>query len=379
MSFLNADVEDGLNSDIDPSALIQAPVDTSTKAPELVFVSTMNSTSTQPNTDNVNIIDEVPDAGQLPNIDAKFAIVDQQHVTVTDLKSVENMIMTQNVISREDADVIESVFGNFFGARLAREEFTPHKTKTNLPFAQRFMKTAIAKEEVELFDKFKVFFHEPMEDFCQFMHHYEHYYIPFIKDQVLGLRLSHKSVLSEIAESKNVVIPWGEDQSLLINVLTLELHNELVTGAVGEQAFGDALNNVKDILSNSEFVGFIKAVLSNGMTSPEWDELAARHTYYENDLTLGQLIQFYNSDRLADALESLLIKIKTTITSFAALNEVSKTVSSDFNEIEKFLLASTKQVKSINDVMQTLFGIAKNMSLLNVSMNVILAYLKRCL
>ena len=379
MPSLNDDVENDLNTDIDPSALIQQPVDTSHATKEVTFVTKVGSTKPQPNTDDLDIMEETPKDGQLPDLDAKFEIVDQQHVLVTDLKSVETMITNQNVISREDANLIESVYGSFFTSRLACEEFTHFKTKTNLPYALRFMQLRVSKEEMQFFDKFKVFFHEPMEDFCQFEHHYEKYYIPFVKDQLLNLRIAHNKVLTHIAESNNVVIPWGVDQKELVNVLTFLLRTELSEAVDKERDVATAFNNVRQLLESHEFIGFIKSVLSSGMSTVEWDTIANRGAYYENDLTLGQLIQFYQTNALDEALDSLLSKIKMNVSRFTELSTESGTIEQEFSVIDKFLLDTTSELKSINNSMQLLFETAKSFALLNISMNVILAYLKRCL
>lgn len=379
MGSLNDDVEEGLNNDVDPTGLIQAPVDNNQPKEEITFVTSTNSNQTQPNTDSLNIIDQTPDAGQLPDINAQFEIVENDRVVLTDLKSVEATIINQQVISREDADVIDSVFGDFFGPRLSRQEFTAHQSKSNLPYAQRFMRQRIASEELELMSKFKVLFEEPLEDFTRFEHHYEHYYIPFIRDQILSLRATHEEVLKNIIESKNVVIPWGPEQKTFINLMTLPTTTELIENNGIDIKLEEALNSIRFILTNATFVGFMQAVISKGISVSEWTQLASHNDYYENTFVIGDLITFYNSAFLLESLDQLLLSIRATLVLFNNLVNSSKSVEQNFDKIDEFLACKVPEIKALNDRFQTLFEVAKNLALLNVSMHSLLTYLKRCL
>lgn len=379
MGSLNDGVEEGLNNDVDPSGLIQPPVDNKQPQEEITFVTSGNSNQPQPNTDNLNVIDQTPDAGELPDINAKFEIVENDRVVLTDLKSVEATIMNQQVISREDADVIDSVFGEFFGPRLTRHEFTMHRTKSNLPYAQRFMRQRIASEEAGLVSKFKVLFEEPLEDFKRFEHHYEHYYIPFIRDQILAIRATHEEVLKSVQESKNVVIPWGPEQKEFINLMTLPTTTELVENNGIDKKLEDSLKSIHFILTNATFVGFMQAVISKGISASEWDQLASHNDYYENTFVLGDLITFYKSEFLLESLDQLLLSIRATLVLFNNLVTSSKSIEQDFDKIDEFLASKVPEIKALNDRFQTLFEVAKNLALLNVSMNALLNFLKRCL
>jgi hypothetical protein len=380
MGSLNDDVEEGLNQNIQPTDLIQPPTSNDKPKQELTFVTNVNSAQTQPNTDQVNIVGEVPDPGKLPDINPQFEIVEQGHTTVTNLKQIEEQITGQETISREDANLIDDMFGDFFNNRLSAREFTAMRTKTNFPYASRFMRERIAQEETMLFNKFKVFFEEPLEDFKQFEHHYEHYYIPFIRDQILGIRAQYSDVLDHIFESKNVVIPWGAEQKAFINLLTLSTQTELADNKAIEPLLDQALNNVRIVLSNATFVGYVQAVLSKGISASEWSQLISHDDYYENTLTFGDVIKFYQSEFVSDSLDNMLLVIRATVLLFNNLAQTAGTIETDFEKLDDFIVRHVPELKSLNDRLQTLFEVAKNMTLLNVSMTTFLDYLsKHCL
>lgn len=380
MGSLNDDVEEGLNQDIKPDDLVQLPTSNNKPKEEFTFVTDVNSNQVQPNTDNVDIIEEVPDPGKLPDINPKFEIVEQGHTTVTNLKQVEEQITGQENISREDANLIDDMFGDFFSPRLSSREFTHMRTKTNFPYAARFMKERIAKEEAELFNQFKVFFEEPLEDFKQFADHYEHYYIPFIRDQILALRTAYSDVLERVFESNNVVIPWGPEQKEFVNLLSLPTTTALASNQAIEPVLDLALNNIRIVLSNATFVGYMQAVLSKGVSVSEWTQLVSHDDYYENTMCLGDIVKFYKSDFVLESLDNMLLTIRATVLLFNNLAEDAKQVESDFTKLDEFITRNVDKLKGLNDRMQTLFEVAKNLSLLNVSSKSFFDFLsKRCL
>lgn len=380
MGSLNDDVEEGLTQAIQPDELIQPPTSNDKPQTEFTFVTDTNSKQVQPNTDGIDIINGVPDSGKLPDINPQFEIVEQGHITVTNLKQVEEQIIGQDNISREDANLIDDMFGDFFNSRLSAREFTHMRTKTNFPYAIRFMRERIAQESSELFSKFEVFFEEPLEDFKQFEHHYEHYYVPFIRDQILSIKSRHSDVLEKIFESNNVVIPWGPEQKQLINLLTLPTTVELADNKAIEPELDQALNNIRVILTNATFVGYLQSVLSKGISTAEWKQLISHDDYYDNVLTLGDLIRFYQSEFIPASLDSMLLTIHDTVSSFNDLAEKASSIETDFEKLDEYIVKHIPELKSLNDHLQTLFEVAKNMTLLNASADAFLEYLsKHCM
>lgn len=380
MASLNDDVEEGLNSEIKPDELIQPPTANKKPQVQMTFVTNVDSAEPQPNTDNVNIIEEVPDPGKLPDINPTFEIVEQNHTTVTNLKQVEEQISSQETISREDASLIDDMFGDFFNKRLSAREFTLMRTKTNFPYASRFMRERIAQEEAQLFNQFKVFFEEPLEDFKQFEHHYEHYYIPFIRDQILSIRTTHGDILDQIFESKNVVIPWGPEQKECINLLSLPTRTELVDNQAIEPILNQALSNIRIVLTNVTFVGYMQSVLSNGISVSEWKQLISHDDYYENELVFGDIVKFYKSPFVLESLDNMLLTIRATVVLFNNLAQSAALIESDFTKLDEYITRKVPDIKALNDQLQTLFEVAKNLALLNVSAKAFFDFLgKRCM
>lgn len=379
MSSLNDDVEEGLDQDVHPSDLVQPPTPNIKPKTDTTFVTNVDSTKPQSNVQDADVIEE-SSPGELPDINPKFEIISQDHTTVVDLKQIEDQITGQGNISREDASLINDIFGNFFSSRLSEKEFTSIRTKTNLQASLAFMRKRIAQEELELFNKFKVFFEEPLEDFKQFQHHYETYYIPFIKDQILTIQSEYRDTFNKVFESNNVIIPWGNDGKTFVNLLTFPTKNELADNKVNEPILNEALVNIHAIFTNATFVGYLQSVISNGISIQEWSQLISHDDYYDNNLLLGDILKFYNSRFVLESLDNMLLVIQATVTSFSKLANDANEVESNFEELDKYLVSKVPELKALNDHLQTLFEVAKNLSLLTLSVKPFLEYLtKRCL
>lgn len=380
MGSLNSDVEEDLDAEVHPADLVQPPTPNTKPQSDTTFVTNVDSTSAQTTPVASDVIPDGSKPGELPDINPKFEIISQDHTTVTDLKQIEKQITGQDNISREDAIMIDDLFGNFFGPRLSVEEFTFSRTRTNLPYTLAFMKQRIAKEEANLFNKFKVFFEEPLEDFKTFQHHYETYYVPFIKEQILDIQYTYKETFDKVFESNNVVIPWGPDGKQFLNLLKLPTTDELVDNTANEPVLNEALNNIHVIFTNATFTGYVQSVLSNGVSVSEWAQLISHDDYYENNLTCGDVLKFFNSNFVLESLDSMLLVLQATVTRFTKLAEEASAIESDFEKLDQYLVAKVPDLKSLNDHMQTLFEVSKNLSLLNVAVKAFLEYLtKHCL
>lgn len=112
----------------------------------------------------------------------------------------------------------------------------------------------------------------------------------------------------------------------------------------------------------------------------KWSQLISHDDYYDNNLLLGDILKFYNSRFVLESLDNMLLVIQATVTSFSKLANDANEVESNFEELDKYLVSKVPELKALNDHLQTLFEVAKNLSLLTLSVKPFLEYLtKRCL
>lgn len=146
MSGLNDDVDDGLDFTPDvPEINPDQPV-TDTK----VFVQPLDDVSEEDNPSAQDLFGKDIVKNEVPNLNAEFVLVKEAFNKLTDIAFIGNTIRSANGISKEDAEVVDSVIPGFINDKKPIGFFTEEKSRTQLNETLNTINVTIDTQVAEL-------------------------------------------------------------------------------------------------------------------------------------------------------------------------------------------------------------------------------------
>lgn len=383
MASLNDDVTDDLEAGFDPAGLVTPPMKTSGQSDVIIATSSDCAAPITP-VSNQALFGKGLELGTVPDINAEFAIVEQNRVHLVDLKEVEEAILGRDAISQEDAVLIDSTFGSFFSTRLSQEEFTRAPSKTNFPYASVFIRKRIAKEEVVIFENLANFVEKPIAELKQFQAAIDAA-IPQIREAIEASQAQFSDVIKTIHTSKNTIFPVGE---LFVNLITtpvnelpLEKFDFKAIGGLPEASanFLKAVEVLQTVFQEAHLPYFIDMVVRDdeGLAA-QWVHYPQQCLRYLPRVTLGDLVAVYQTYSVFGRLSSLSTEVTQAIRFFESRHAELQELAQDFATINDYILTHTTDIVQVSRRIQVLHDVVKNMVIVNSAMKPIFTFLAYC-
>lgn len=328
-------MSDIANDDLD-SDLISDPLNTSNIKVDKTFVvdgavpvakgmnPEINTVSTGPLGENI--------PGELPDFEAKFKIIEENHIKILSFKDVEHQLLTGKSIGQETARYIDQVFTNFLSDSEGYEgigmesfrlkSFTQEPSNINYAKTLAYVKLRIAKEEQEIvsvvgdvlngyvsvtIDKLRDFVSVNLGPLVDSIN-------KVVNDNLIGFR--------KLRDSKDlVVIVNGESTNLgtvdLLGTTIKELHSHITLNCAQYSPYivklMDSLISISEVLKKRSMLSFMLYLKAD--SSLTYSDVAVSNIdmlFYNDDraITLLDLLDIFLdkdiANRLSDIYTSML-------------------------------------------------------------------------
>lgn len=257
------------------------------------------------------------DLAKLPGMDVTLKLIEEGQKKVVSLQDIQNDIIGEDVISQEGASYLNLHFEGLLDGQVKLPHFTTGKSKANLDFVKRYMKRTISNESCEVSSKFQMMLSQPLADHKDLFDKTIATYIPAVRDQFAELQYVIGGREEEIMGSKNTVFPYGEGSFFNITKDKLASIDASKIGNIPDDIKG-SIASMLMALKDPIVYTFIRAAM-NGKT----EDIMSKDfhpTYMGDELSLGDLIQFYKSgaDKFLDEVTRVCEE------QFKVLEELSK-------------------------------------------------------
>lgn len=354
---LNDDVLDDLDPAFDPTKELQndlvVPPQDAVASDEVNIITPMNAPVDVEVSDQDLFENPVP--GELPDLKATITLVKDNGNKLIDLKDIEAVVLAQECISLESANMIEDYFGNFYTRELAKNSFTHYPTQTNYRYSIKFMRDRISAEEANLDKDIKACLKQAKTTIsakCKLIKDKD---IVDAQTFIRSFSTTYEQNILAIVNSKDLVIPVGAQFINLLNepITKLALANaDWSRAKLNPTTLIDAIAALQSHLANPALVKFFNWVIAD---NSEQNQLGC--AYYDvNDaerlasfITLAGLLDSYihgNYNKALDIFTTKLLQIEDLINSFASDPEISK----KFNDFASSTEKAIDDLSYINDI-----------------------------
>ena len=354
---LNDDVLDDLDPAFDPTKELQndlvVPPQDAVASSEINIITPMNGPVDVEVSEQDLFEDSVP--GELPDLKATITLVQDNGNKLVDLKDIEAVVLAQECISLESANMIEDYFGNFYTRELAKNSFTYYPTQTNYRYSVKFMRDRISAEEANLDKDIKACLKQAKTTIsakCKLIKDKD---IVDAQTFIRSFSTTYEQNILTIINSKDLVIPVGAQFINLLNepITKLALANaDWSRAKLNPITLIDAIAALQTHLSNPALVKFFNWIIVN---DSEQSQLGC--AYYDiNDverlasfITLAGLLDSYihgNYNKALEVFNTKLLQIEDIINSFTSDPEISK----KFNDFASSTEKAIDDLSYINDI-----------------------------
>lgn len=381
MAGLNDLVDEDLDGSLDPSDSLITPPNTNVgKEKEVTIV-----TPDHPVDEQRGSIDKLfkdAEAGELPNLDIKFKLLERGRSSIVELKEIEQALINEDAISQEHANYVDYRFGNLYTTRLTPKQFTKVPTKCGFKETLSFVGMKISQETAGLISLIDSAIDKPLEDLKQFEYQVAHTYLPYMQDQIRTIKTEFEDVLKDIEVSKNTVLPIGSE---FLNIVTCPIDHipakelDFSNTAIKENDnlpshFVSALETLVDSLKYINLSHFIHETLK--------DKRFKFDSPYEQVppvLSLLDLVYLYKADLFEDNLIEVKETLLKTVDDMKTLSSELRKVVDNPDELNQKLLEKSQELRVISYRAGVCYGISRQIITVNTAMKEVFAFLRFCL
>ncbi len=268
---------------------------------------------------------EDPLLNRIVAADANLNSLDNTFSSLCEKKNIQDDIISIESVSRNEAILVNEVFGNLIKPTLSLEEFTTFPSKTNYVYILRHMNRTISIEEEQFLNGHKVFLKETLSDVSSVLEKLLEDYIPKLIDQVNNLKYLNGNLYNILTSNKDLVIPYADGFKNITTIDLSELDPDLIKLNIhNRDSFKKTVILFKQLVSVKEINVFIEM-----MKTLNIDDLYKDNTglqpYIINILDLVKLIQECDVEKLINNISKLIKSLITTIDTIKKDNSSSLT------------------------------------------------------
>lgn len=296
--------------------------------------------------------------GQLPDIKANIAMVEEDKVKVANLKDLEATITTRGAVSRDDAIAVEEIFGDFITQFHSPSAFSRAPSRVNYDQTNTYMVRRIAAEEETASDHVATTVKMSAEFAKELAARAETKLIPALLEQIGSIR---ECMTEHPVNTAEAVIPMS---GAFINVLTTQLRDLKIEDLNFDQARGDAkakqdiasgLAGLAQRLSNNSIYIFLEA---SGCAVTNDTTIAALHETHFNRVSESgfmmnakNILSFYAEGNLEKLLKCVQKSLDTSSTYLLNLQTRCGEVSGNYEQVSDLMRGENgqfeRQVKTV--------------------------------
>lgn len=288
--------------------------------------------------ENINtIIKNSPNPTQDPLInrvvtaDINLTNLVDNYNSLCEKKSIQEEIVSTENICRNEAILINEVFGNLITPSLSLEEFTTFGSKTNYQFTLRHMEKTISKEEGEFINNYNLFLNNILKDVNSALEKLIEDYHPVLQDKIGNLKYHNSSICDKFNTNKNLVIPYGDGFSNIVNIDLFQLDPDLIKLSINNRdSFKKTVILFRQLLDVKEINSFIDVLGTGDFGILDKDNSGL----IERSITISDLAKLVSESNVENIAANLLKEIQNTINDINNIKKVGEEFSNDFEAIK---------------------------------------------
>ena len=298
------------------------------------------------------------DIAKLPTMDVEFKIVNDQSSKIVELSDIESDIIGQESIDRNNAKVVNELFGT----ELSLEQFTTNKTKVNYSDTVRVMKLRLAQEHEALAKSISTYLSGPVADAKVILEKLKIEYIPVVMDSISVMQYRTSTFEQKMNESKNAIVPYSVSfvDIFKFDLLTTEVdeiefpNTDLVSKLVRYTA------NLKEFFKIPLFKAFFFQCLDgkdDGLFNSEFSILDT-HEYNSRCVSIADLAKFYSLSTVGFVYDRAIVNVNDLVKKMSDLEE---SLAGDSEKVREYITNNTKDILTLHRAIEQTISITNVM------------------
>ena len=299
---------------------------------------------------------------KLPELDVTLKVITDGQEKVLTLKEVQDEILSDNSISKESAQYVQSSFSTLFDGPIKLHEFTEGKSKTNFDYVTRHMRRTITTEEIAIASNIQLLLSTPLAEAKSTFDCLLKECIPAVIQQCQDMQSFVVSHVEAIMQSKDVVFPYSDNT--FVNIKTTDF---TTIDATKFDSMDSVVRNQMTALGllfkDPALTTFIHCVKDNcAVTEAVSEEF--HPTYSGSDITGEDLLKFY-SVSIDTYIEYLQELCETQLKFLNGLSDNSSTYIESPEVMNAFLAESLPAIQTAFATLRRSIKMVNNISVLN--------------
>lgn len=384
---LNENADHGLDAAFDVSKhldLGNAPSatpggDLSTKSQTKTFVTSATNPTDYAQPSTTNVLGQSAQPGALPDIKAKFAIVDEHTTHILDLTDIDETLGANSSVSQEDAKYINTRISQEGISPLNVKEYTLGKSKTNLAYTRKFLQRQISQEQIRLRDAFMTVVQMPfyeLEDSGETIQsalEYAKRYLTKVTERFEAISGKHAEAYKDILESKNNVF---EVNGGFTNILKEPLSQAALVLSKGIKEKG-AIDGLIAVTKCSLFLDFITRSSLDFGDLPLQPTALAPLVESANSITLTHFLQYYQEKGLQQRSPGFSSLIESCANYIESVRVKANDMGADPIFVQEIVAEELAAMQAYVEKTHYIHEVLRNHSIMNFAMDIILEFLSR--
>lgn len=274
---------------------------------------------------------EDPLLNRVVTADANLTSLVDNYNSLCEKKGIQEEIVSTENICRNEAILVNEVFGNLITPSLSLEEFTTFGSKTNYQYTLRHMEKSISKEKSEFVNTYNMFLNDMLKDVGSVLEKLLEDYCPMLQDKITNLKYHNSTICDKFNSNKNLVIPYNDGFSNIINIDLFQLDPDLIKLNISNRdSFKKTIILFRQLLDVKEINSFIDILGTGDFGILDKDNSGL----IERSITISDLAKLVSESNVESIATNLLKEIQNTINDINNIKKVDEESSNDFEAIK---------------------------------------------
>lgn len=320
---MNVGLNDGVDDDLVDDPLVTLPNQTPS-GPEQVtkIITPVGSITDQGEVTGAELFKQAVPAGELPNFDAKIALIEEGVAKIVDLKEVEQQILGENQISQESAATYDSLLEGKLFETFPKYLYSKKPSKVNYGETVGLVRYQISQEALNVNAYAQEFMKEPLEVAKQIYESISVQCRQLLENLLDDISYRYRDLIEKLDDQPNLSVIWKGDILNLAKVMItsvplddfkIDYQTEKFSNYKQTPEFGQlrqAMITLQEILKCPYFKAYLSHVADH--TPIPYADLKTTFTAYGEgrEFSLMELIQLFKEDRLMGQADDLIAVMK---------------------------------------------------------------------
>lgn len=315
---------------------------------------------------------------EMGEAEVSFNLVKDNVSHVVMLSDINEQVLGQESISRDDAAVIDDVYGGFLGQKVSIEEFSQQRTKTNFAYSARFMQQRIATESQAAVASFQNFIQDSLDKVKATVEAFKNQYVPSLRNELVSIQGLADKLRQRFLNNPKLILVTNDGFCDILNVdlntldfSTIRFNGTNLSFDTHSGGYQKAIENIRAVIASPRLRSSLNAMINHEPLDQIFS-LSVIGTYSDTPVTLKSLISLFGSSETYDVVFQFtdnFIKQLETIDSLRQLELQGE--QPDFKVVQDFLVTNNSRVTELVRETQFLCQIVHSLQTLRFNSEVL--------